>query len=119
MIQIGCAFYRHEHPHFVISDPAANGGKVLCVNLTTFDDECPDDECILDVDDFAWIKPAHPTVVAFSKAKIWDAVKIDACLKAGELHPVNPPVVPANTIAKVVAAAKFSRELSRDHKAML
>jgi hypothetical protein len=65
------------------------------------------------------IKPNHPTTVAFSRARVWDAVKIDQCLQNGLLHPANPPVVPANTVAKVVAIAKHARELSAEKRAML
>ena len=119
MIFVGTAFYRFEHPFFVISDPAQNGGKVLCVNLTTMDDDCVDDECPLDTNDYSWIKPNHPTVVAFSRAQIWDAAKIDQCLQSGYLKPVNPPIVSALTIAKVVAVARTARELSPDKKALL
>jgi hypothetical protein len=119
VVVLGTAFYRVGHPFFVISDPAANNGKVLCVNLTTLDEDCPDDECILDENDYAWIKPNHPTAVAFSRARVWDAVKLDHCLQSGELHPANPPIVPAVTVAKVVAAAKIARELSADKKAFL
>jgi hypothetical protein len=116
---LGTAFYREGHPFFVISDPAANGGKVLCVNLTTLDEDCVDDECILDENDYAWIKPNHPTVVAFSRARVWDAALIDQCLQNGYLHAPNPPVVPAATVAKVVTIGQNARELSPDHRAFL
>jgi hypothetical protein len=53
----------------VISNPDQNG-KVLCVNLTSFDEECVDDECLLDENDYAWIEAGHPTAVAFSKALV-------------------------------------------------
>jgi len=119
VIPLGTAFYRHEHPYFVISDPALNDGMVLCVNLTTFDDECVDNECHLDQNDYAWINPNHPTVVAFSRAQVWNASKIEECLRNGNLQPVNPPIVPAVTIAKVVAVAKKSDELSPEKKALL
>lgn len=119
MIVLGTAFYRHDHPYFVISDPASNDGKVLCVNLTTFDEDCIDNECHLDRTDYAWIKPNHPTVVAFSRAQVWDGSKIDHCLQDGTLQPVNPPIVPAATVAKVVAIAKTSLELSPDKKMLL
>jgi hypothetical protein len=119
VIALGTAFYRREHPYFVISDPASNDGKVLCVNLTTLDEDCIDDECCLDENDYAWIKPNHPTVVAFSRAQVWDSSKIEQCLRDGTLDPVTPPIVPSATIAKVVAIAKVSRELSPDMRKLL
>lgn len=119
MAALGAAFYRVGHPFFIISDPAANGGKVLCVNLTTLDDECSDDECILNENDYAWIEPNHPTAVAFSRARVWDVAKLDQCLQNGFLKAANPPIVPAATVAKVVAIARNARELSPDKKAFL
>ena len=115
----GSAFFRAGHPFFVLSDPALNAGKVLCVNLTTLDDECADDECILDENDYAWIKPNHPTAVAFSRARVWDVTKLEYCLETGFLKPAHPPIVPAATIEKVLAVAKTARELSPDQKALL
>lgn len=119
MIAVGTAFFYKNHAFFVISDPAANSGDVLCVNLTTCDEECVDDECLLDHIDYAWIEVGHRTAVAFSRAQIFKAANIDQCLQSGLLKAVNPPVVPAATVAKVVAIAKTARELSRNKKAML
>ena len=119
MVVLGTAFYRHEHVYFVISDPGANAGQVLCVNLTTMDTECVDDECQLDENDYAWIHAGHPTVVAFSRAAVWPSATIDQCLQNGQLHAPNPPIVPAAAVAKVVAAAQNSVQLSAAAKAML
>ena len=94
-------------------------GKVVCVNLTTLDNECVDDECILDDHDYSWIKPNHPTAVAFSFAQSYDVVKIEQAFKNGILKSAVPNVVPAATLAKVRAIAANARELSRDLKALL
>lgn len=119
MVLIGATFYRVGHPWIVVSDPQHPSGKVLCVNLTTLDEECPDDECILDNSDYAWIEVNHPTAVAFSRARIWSVAKLDGCIQSGYLKRANPPVVPAATLAKIVSAAKISRELGANHKALL
>jgi hypothetical protein len=114
----GTAFYRHDHVYFVLSQPNAFG-KVLCVNLTTLDDECIDNECTLDDSEYSWIKPKHPTAVAFSRAAIWDAALIDQCLQDGTLGQPNPSTVPGPTVAKVVALAKQSVQLTPKQMAFL
>ena len=115
---LGTAFLRNGHVYFVLSNPGPDG-KVLCVNLTTLDDDCVDDECVLDANDYAWIKPGHPTVVAFSRSEVWDGAAIDQCLGGGQLNAPQPPVVPLATVAKVAAIGKTSRELSKAKRDML
>jgi len=117
---VGCAFRvpGQGHVWFVLSAADASG-KILCVNLTTLDDECPDDECILMHVDYEWIEENHPTAVAFSRAKLWDEAKLDQALANGLLNQPNPPALLPATIAKVQAAAKTSYQLSRAFKAML
>lgn len=115
---LGTAFYRLGHVYFVLSAPTPEG-KVLCVNFTTLDDDCIDDECPVNSNDYAWIQPGHPTTIAFSKSLVLDSALIDQCLKNGNLQPPNPPVVPAATCAKVALIGKISRELSPEYRDML
>ena len=91
----------------------------MCANLTTFDDECPDDECVLNEQDYAWIEVGHPTSVAFSRAIVIDVAKLDAWLTNGTLQRVNPAQVPAHTVIKIIAIAQHSRELSPEKKTFL
>jgi hypothetical protein len=117
-VALGTAFYRLEHVFFVLSAPTPEG-KVLCVNFTTLDDDCIDDECPVDSSDYAWIQPGHPTTIAFSKALVLDSALIDQCLQNGKLQAPNPPIVPAATCAKVALIGKTSRELSPERRGML
>jgi hypothetical protein len=117
-VALGTAFFRLEHVYFVLSDPTPQG-KVLCVNFTTLDDECIDDECPVDYTDYAWIQVGHPTTIAFSKSLVLKSALIDKCLKDGTLQAPNPPIVPAATVAKVAAVGKTSRELSQERRDML
>jgi hypothetical protein len=89
------------------------------VNLTTLDDECPDDECVLGNADYAWIRPNHPTAVAFSRARIWDLAKLEAAIKSGLIKIPHPDMVPNATVLKVAAIAVKSVELRKDAKRML
>jgi hypothetical protein len=115
----GSAFIRHGHVWFILSEPGRNGGKVLCVNITTLDEDCVDDECVLKHSDFAWIEPNHPSAVAFSRAKVWDYERIEDAMKQGILRLCRCPIVPRTTLQKVIEAAKKSKELSQDLKALL
>jgi hypothetical protein len=101
----------------VLTDPLPKKGGVLCVSLTTLDDECADDECVLDSSDYAWIK--HPTAVAFSFARIWDVQNIESALQRGLLKVAHPPHLPEITFAKIRAAAKTSIYLDAEQKALL
>jgi hypothetical protein len=83
------------------------------------DEECVDDECQLSHSDYRWVEHDHPTVVAFSRAKVWDARKIVHALKNGLLRQPVEGDIPKLTLAKVIRAATTSRELSPDFKALL
>lgn len=94
-------------------------GQVLCVNLTSLDDDCPDDECLLTLHDYAWIEENHPTAVAFSRSRLWDAQKLDGVLVAGVLERPFPDIVPLHTLHAVREAAKLSKQISASKKAFL
>ena len=115
-VAIGTAFVWDNHVWFVLSAPDLRG-QVLCVNLTTLDEECPDDECILSEADYAWI--GHSTAVAFSRARLWDAAKIGAALAGGALERPQPNTIPWATVEKVRKSAIASRGLRKEWKALL
>ena len=119
MLTTGSAFIWDGHIWFILSNPRANGGKVLCVNLTTLDEDCPDDECFLEHSDYGWIGINHKTVVAFSRARIWNASKIQVAISKGLIKCPTLSIVPKATVAKVIKAALVARELSADMKAFL
>lgn len=119
MFSKGDAFWCEGHVWIILSDPSQNDGEVLLVNLTTLDDECPDDECILNETHYAWIKPNHPTAVAFSRFRIWNAPRLSAAIGLKLITAAHPKSLPAVTIAKITADAKVSRELSKKAKRML
>jgi hypothetical protein len=83
------------------------------------DEDCPDDECPITKADYDWIKDGYPTTIAFSRAQIWDATKILACLQKGALRKPRQGDVPRGTVLKVIKAAMTARELNDDLRAML
>ena len=87
------------------------------MNVTSLDEECPDDECILHPSDFRRL--TKPSAVAFSRARIWDSRKIDDAIAKGLIQRPHPNMIPARTIAKVIAAALIAKELSQDKKDLL
>jgi hypothetical protein len=102
---------------FTLTEPTADDSRVLWVNLTTLDDECPDDECLIDSSEYGWVD--HPTAVAFSRARLWNADKIVSAISSGILKKPRQGDIPRSTIAKVLSSAARSRELSRDLKDFL
>ncbi len=96
MLIPGQAFWRGGHPWIIITDPIPQSGAVVCVNLTTLDEDCVDDQCILTPADYGWIQ--HATAVAFSYARAWDVLKLDGVIAAGLLPPANPPQIPPKTL---------------------
>lgn len=119
MFSPGTAFVWDGHVWFALSDPNHLSGQVLCVNLTSLDEDCPDDECLLTHHDYAWIEDGHPTAVAFSRSRLWDAKKLDGVLAAGVLERPFPDTVPLHTLDSVREAAKASKQISAIKKAFL
>jgi len=115
----GTTFIRHGHIWFNLSEPTKQNPEVLCVNFTCMDEECPDDECPISRAEYNWVKDDYPTTIAFSRAKVWDSGKIEACLANGELRKPHQGNVPKATVQKVIETAKKSRELSADQKDFL
>jgi hypothetical protein len=110
--------YRWDnHPWIVISNPGHQSGKLLIVNLTSLDEECPDTECTLNKSDYAWID--HPTVVAFSRAKIVDEAQFIKAITANALKEGHPKTVPPACLAKIQAAARASREMAKIKKNLI
>jgi hypothetical protein len=119
MLPKGTTFIRHRHIWFNISEPTKQDPLVLCVNFTCLDEECPDDECPITRAEYNWIEENYPTTVAFSRAQLWDATKLEACLQSGALRKPRQGDVPANTVLKVIKVALVSRELNPEFRAFL
>ena len=119
MLNKGTTFIRNGHIWFNITEPKPDNRDVLCVNLTSLDEDCPDDECPITRSEYGWVKAGYPTTIAFSRAKIWNADKIAACLQSKELKKPHQGDVPAATVLKVIGVAWASRELSDALRAML
>lgn len=106
----GIAFMRFHgrkyHPWIVITSPIPASGGVVCVNLTTLDEDCVDDKCILSKADYAWIDDDHPTAVAFSYAQLYDVEKLGMTISKGLLKLANPTDIPAATLTKTRLIAK-------------
>ena len=119
MSLIGEVYWREGHPWIVISEAGHPSGCLLCVNLTTLDDECPDDECILHKADYEWIEDGHPTAVAFSRARLWEEGKFLEAIRRGILTSCRPKVVSQACLKKIVTAARISKQLGSKKKELL
>lgn len=74
-----------------------------------------DDVCILAPSDFGLL--THPTTVAYSRAQIGTAAKLDALVRAGDFALVT--AVPAVTLRRILQGGLASRELSAAKKRLI
>jgi hypothetical protein len=119
VLSAGTTFIWDGHIWFNLTEPIKKNSQVLCVNLTTLDEDCPDDECPISRSKYNWVKTGHSTTVAFSRAKVWDANKIESALNNGTLKKPWQGNIPKTTIAKILKVAVNAKELSKDLKAFL
>ena len=105
-----------RHIWIVLSDPAQTGGRILFANLTTLDEDCVDDACILEPSDFVpYLTQA--TTVAYSRAQTGAAARLQELVDYGEFHPLTP--IPAATLARILKGALQSRELSASQRQLV
>lgn len=111
--------YRCNHPPrhiwIIISRPSDNHGQFLFVNLTTYNNKCIDDTCLLDPCDYQFL--THRTTVAYSRGHIGNVSGLGLLVEAGDFSPM--PRVPDATLAKIVAGARRSPQLSATKKGLL
>ena len=119
MLEKGTTFIRQGHIWFNLTEPTRHSTSVLCVNLTTLDDECPDDECLIECAEYKWVEDGHPTAIAFSRARIWDSEKIESSLANGTLKKPHHGDVSKTTVNKVLKVAAKSVQLNSDFKKLL
>jgi hypothetical protein len=123
VLKRGTAFYYKDlgltksHVYFVLSDPNHSSGTVLCVNFTTPGGACSDSECFIEATDYLWL--TRRSVVAFSKAIIGNAAKLQKLIEDGILGQPSPDIVPMATVNAVLAAARTSKQLSAANKRLL
>lgn len=118
MIGLGTVLKSRSAPYhrwLVLSDPKRTGGDVLLVSLTSFDDECEDDECVLTPDDYDELD--HDTSVAFSFKRIGPAKALNAAVKANEFRLLDE--MPEKTLKRILEVAADSEYLGDTHKALL
>jgi hypothetical protein len=119
VLTLGKAFIWDGHVWFVLSKTDIASGRVLCVNITSFYGGCGDDECILEHCDYSWIHENYKSVVAFSRARLWDAVKVEMAIKQGLVKCPWQGDVPKKTVTKVAESALKSKGLSKEKKIFL
>ena len=81
--------YRCNHPprHIwvIISRPSDHHGQFLFVNLTTYNNKCVDDTCLLDPCDYQFL--THRTTVAYSRGHIGNVSGLGLLVEAGDFSP--------------------------------
>ncbi len=97
-----------RHIWVVLSDPAATGGDILMVNMTTLRESCVDDECVLGPEDYVLL--THATTIAYSRSKSGPSAALEDLVRNGQFIAVEN--VPARTLTKIIAGARRSPQLS-------
>lgn len=105
-----------RHIYVVLSDPAQTGGSILLVNLTTLDEDCVDDACILEAEDYQPFL-THRSTVAYSRAQPGPAAKLQELVEGGHFRQM--PRIPTATLTKILTGARQSRELSDSQKQLV
>jgi hypothetical protein len=104
-----------RHIWVVLTDPAANGGRFLLVNMTSLRDSCIDDACVLQPSDYELL--THATTIAYSRALIANEKGLGDLVASGNF--LRIPSVPAATLVKMIAGARTSRQLAPDKLKLL
>lgn len=100
---------------FVVLGNSPDQLQILTAAWTSLDDECPDDECLLGPDDQAEI--SHPSALALSRARLWDAAKLRQAIVA-DLIQLRAPLGPG-PLKRILLDALQSRNLRREWKTLL
>ena len=114
----GMAFRSMAPPRHIfipLFDPQKPGDEMLLVNLTTLRDSSIDEACVLHASDFAEL--THASTVAYSLSMTGKKSAFLAAITAG--HFVRVGDLPAPALAKVLAGAHASPELSKVKKRLL
>lgn len=114
----GMAFRCMDPPRHIfipLFDPQKPGDEMLLVNLTTLRDSCVDDACVLHPSDY--VELTHATTVAYSMAMTGKKSSFISAVASGHFVPLSS--LPTPTLAKVIAGAHASPELSRMKKSLL
>ena len=118
MIGKGNVFKANVEPYHrwvVLNDPAAHGGKVLLISLTSLKSNTRDRSCILGPSDYPDLD--HATVVAYAGRKTGSATAFDNAVASGAFRVL--PDMPTAALQKIIAAARISDFLSDSEKRLL
>lgn len=118
-MQIGDTFCWSEGGHLwvVISDPGSHAGDFIAVNLTK-DVFRAGKECELSPGDHQWIK--EKTFVSFGDAMRYapkNALNLEKQITLGTIRRHCP--MKQSVLQKIIAAAKISKSIPEDFKALL
>lgn len=105
-----------RHIWVIISDTVKTGGWFVFVNLTTLNENCIDDVCILQNEDYPPFL-TQPTTVAYSRHKIGNVKNMEMLLHLGHFH--DMPAIPPETLNKIVNGAHQTLELPKAAKSLL
>jgi hypothetical protein len=103
------------HGWVIRTEPFATNAFVLAVSWPRLDDECVEDACILQPADHPDLR--HPSTLADSMARVWDARRRHRGGMQRGLQQRDP--LPPSLLARVLAGARAARRLCLKFKALL
>lgn len=90
-------------------------GKVLCVNMTEYNNESVDDTCILTPGEYPLLY--KDTTIAYSLAQLFSADKLEEAIHKNIV--TQHPSINQVTLRRIALGALDSRHLSYPYKAMI
>lgn len=100
---------------FVILGRTSDERQVLAAAWTSLDEECPDDDCLLDSSDHPEI--SHPSALALSRARLWEVEKLLQAVESGLIKVTVS--LGSDGLKRIVSDARKSRNLRREWKTLL
>ena len=105
-----------RHIWVVISDPNQNEQAFVFVNLTSLNENCVDDVCILEPDEYPPFL-TQKTTVAYSRHKIGTVSGMSMLEETGKFFEMPP--IPTPTLQRIINGAHDTLQLSKTAKDML
>jgi len=117
-MRLGLTLRSNLHPRHifvVLSDPSQTAGQILLVNFTSWQSPRDDNEEIFSSTDYPLLR--HRSVIAFWGAHAGEGARLEAAIREGSFTIL--PDLPAQTLRRILMAARGSRHLSPIQKRLL
>ena len=113
MIEAGMVFKQHSgHYWFVISDPAQDAERIVCVNMTTVRGHLAEDKsCLLESGDHDQVR--HTSWIFYKRSKVFSGTHLTRLITKG-MATEHPPPCSASVLGKLRHGAFVSLDTPLD-----